>query len=184
MRSSSSGSSARTGARRGVPLPLIARPGMRKNHSNQITSVAPRNAHKRGISANIARATNSPRRVRPRGFSASTELIAALTGRVLRRSAILVRWHSDFMSAPHTYVTDRPVLRHLRWWVNSGENFEPENTVPVPARASCAAWRTLRTMTAWGRTAKSPRSFASSARASRVQTRRSEQAASAGALED
>ena len=48
--------------------------------------------------------------------------------------AILVRWHSDFMSAPHTYVTDRPVLRHLRWWVNSGENFEPENTVPVPAR--------------------------------------------------
>jgi hypothetical protein len=44
-----------------------------------------------------------------------------------------VRWHSDFMSAPHTYVTDRPVLRHLRWWVNSGENFEPENTVPVPA---------------------------------------------------
>ena len=53
-----SGSSARTGARRGVPLPLIARPGMRKNHSNQITSVAPRNAHKRGISANIARATN------------------------------------------------------------------------------------------------------------------------------
>ena len=39
----------------------------------------------------------------------------------------------DFMSAPHTYVNDRPVLRHLRWWVNSGENFEPENTVPVPA---------------------------------------------------
>ena len=37
------------------------------------------------------------------------------------------------MSAPHTYVTDRPVLRHLRWSVNSGENFEPENTVPVPA---------------------------------------------------
>jgi len=28
--------------------------------------------------------------------------------------AILVRWHSDFMSASHTYVTDRPVLRHLR----------------------------------------------------------------------
>ena len=38
------------------------------------------------------------------------------------------------MSAPHTYVTDRLcfVISGI-WWVNSGENFEPEATVPVPA---------------------------------------------------
>ena len=48
--------------------------------------------------------------------------------------AILVRWHPGYMSAPHTYVTDRLCfVVSGTWWVNSGENFEPENTVPVPA---------------------------------------------------
>ena len=48
--------------------------------------------------------------------------------------AILVRWHPGYMSAPHTYVTDRLCfVISGTWWVNSGENFEPENTVPVPA---------------------------------------------------
>jgi hypothetical protein len=48
--------------------------------------------------------------------------------------AILVRWHPGFMSAPHTYVTDRLCfVISGTWWVNSGETFEPENTVPVPA---------------------------------------------------
>jgi hypothetical protein len=43
------------------------------------------------------------------------------------------------MSAPHTYVTDRLCfVISGTWWVNSGETFEPENTVPVP-RAS-ATW--------------------------------------------
>jgi hypothetical protein len=47
--------------------------------------------------------------------------------------AILVRWHPGYMSAPHTYVTDRLCfVISGTWWVNSGENFEPENTVPVP----------------------------------------------------
>src|SRR6202012_3461953 len=47
--------------------------------------------------------------------------------------AILVRWHPGFMSAPHTYVTDRLCfVISGTWWVNSGENFEPESTVPVP----------------------------------------------------
>ena len=47
---------------------------------------------------------------------------------------VLVRWHPGYMSAPHTYVTDRLcfVISGI-WWVNSGENFEPEATVPVPA---------------------------------------------------
>jgi hypothetical protein len=47
---------------------------------------------------------------------------------------VLVKWHPGFMSAPHTYVTDRLCfVISGTWWVNSGENFEPENTVPVPA---------------------------------------------------
>ena len=47
---------------------------------------------------------------------------------------VLVKWHPGYMSAPHTYVTDRLcfVISGI-WWVNSGENFEPEGTVPVPA---------------------------------------------------
>ena len=48
---------------------------------------------------------------------------------------VLIKWHPGFMSAPHTYVTDRLCfVISGTWWVNSGENFEPENTVPVPAR--------------------------------------------------
>jgi hypothetical protein len=48
--------------------------------------------------------------------------------------AILVRWHPGYMSAPHTYVTDRLCfVISGTWWVNSGETFEPENTVPVPS---------------------------------------------------
>ena len=47
---------------------------------------------------------------------------------------VLVKWHPGYMSAPHTYVSDRLcfVISGI-WWVNSGENFEPEATVPVPA---------------------------------------------------
>ena len=41
---------------------------------------------------------------------------------------------SGLQSAPHTYVTDRLcfVISGI-WWVNSGENFQPEAIVPVPA---------------------------------------------------
>ena len=47
---------------------------------------------------------------------------------------VLIKWHPGFMSAPHTYVTDRLCfVISGTWWVNSGEIFEPENTVPVPA---------------------------------------------------
>ena len=48
---------------------------------------------------------------------------------------ILVKWHPGYMSAPHTYATDRlQVVVSGAWSVNSGADFEPENTVPVPAR--------------------------------------------------
>jgi hypothetical protein len=47
---------------------------------------------------------------------------------------VLIKWHPGYMSAPHTYVTDRLCLvLSGTWWVNSGESFEPEATVPVPA---------------------------------------------------
>jgi hypothetical protein len=47
---------------------------------------------------------------------------------------VLIKWHPGYMSAPHTYVTDRRCfVISGTWWVNSGETFEPEATVPVPA---------------------------------------------------
>ena len=47
---------------------------------------------------------------------------------------ILVKWHPGYMSAPHSYATDRLcVVVSGTWWVNSGADFEPENTVPAPA---------------------------------------------------
>jgi hypothetical protein len=48
--------------------------------------------------------------------------------------AVLIKWYPGYMSAPHTYVTDRLCfVISGTWWVNSGENLEPEATVPVPA---------------------------------------------------
>jgi hypothetical protein len=47
---------------------------------------------------------------------------------------VLVKWYPGFMSAPHDYVTDRlSVVLSGTWWVNSGPDFDPDNTVPVPA---------------------------------------------------
>jgi hypothetical protein len=47
---------------------------------------------------------------------------------------VVMKWHPGFMSAPHTYVTDRLCfVLSGTWWVNSGENFDPAGTVPVPA---------------------------------------------------
>jgi hypothetical protein len=47
---------------------------------------------------------------------------------------VLIKWHPGYMSAPHTYVTDRLCfVISGTWWVNSGENFESDATVPVPA---------------------------------------------------
>jgi hypothetical protein len=47
---------------------------------------------------------------------------------------VLVKWHPGYMSAPHTYVTDRLcVVVSGTWWVNSGADFDPASTVPAPA---------------------------------------------------
>ena len=47
---------------------------------------------------------------------------------------VLMKWYPGYMSAPHTYATDRLSLGLSgTWWVNSGADFDPDNTVPVPA---------------------------------------------------
>jgi hypothetical protein len=47
---------------------------------------------------------------------------------------VLMKWYPGYMSAPHTYVTDRLCLvLSGTWWVNSGDTFDPDATVPVPA---------------------------------------------------
>jgi hypothetical protein len=45
-----------------------------------------------------------------------------------------MKWYPGYMSAPHTYATDRlSLVLSGTWWVNSGTDFDPDNTVPVPA---------------------------------------------------
>jgi len=45
----------------------------------------------------------------------------------------LIKWFPGYMSAPHTYVTDRLcVVVSGTWWVNSGADFDPDHCVPVP----------------------------------------------------
>ena len=46
----------------------------------------------------------------------------------------LTRWWPGFMSAPHTYTTDRfCVVVSGTWWCNSGGDFDPAACVPVTA---------------------------------------------------
>ncbi|HME20013.1 MAG TPA: cupin domain-containing protein [Acetobacteraceae bacterium] len=47
---------------------------------------------------------------------------------------VLMKWYPGYMSAPHTYRTDRlSLVLSGTWWVNSGADFDPANTIPVPA---------------------------------------------------
>ena len=47
---------------------------------------------------------------------------------------VLMKWYPGFMSAPHTYATDRlSVVVSGIWWVNNGADFDPADAVPVPA---------------------------------------------------
>ena len=46
----------------------------------------------------------------------------------------LLRWYPGYMSAPHSYASDRLcVVLSGTWWINSGADFDPAHTVPVPA---------------------------------------------------
>ena len=45
---------------------------------------------------------------------------------------VLMKWYPGWMSAPHTYVTDRLcVVVSGVWWCNSGPDFDPHEAVPV-----------------------------------------------------
>ena len=47
---------------------------------------------------------------------------------------VLMKWYPGFMSAPHSYATDRLCLvLSGTWWVNSGADFDPDARVPVTA---------------------------------------------------
>jgi len=47
---------------------------------------------------------------------------------------VLMKWNPGYMSAPHSYATDRlSLVLSGTWWVNSGAKFDPGNAVPVPA---------------------------------------------------
>jgi hypothetical protein len=47
---------------------------------------------------------------------------------------VLMKWYPGYMRAPHSYATDRLCLvLSGTWWVNSGADFDPNDTVPVPA---------------------------------------------------
>src|SRR6266849_10686102 len=47
---------------------------------------------------------------------------------------VLMKWYMGYASAPRSYATD-PLSLVLSgtWWVNSGADFDPNQTVPVPA---------------------------------------------------
>jgi hypothetical protein len=47
---------------------------------------------------------------------------------------VLMKWNPGYMSAPHSYATDRlSLVLSGTWWVNSGADFDPDQTVPVAA---------------------------------------------------
>jgi hypothetical protein len=71
-----------------------------------------------------------------KGFPPKSGQMATLYGGLDKAGPYLVfmKWYPGYMSAPHTYATDRlSVVLSGTWWVNSGADFDPANTIPVPA---------------------------------------------------
>jgi hypothetical protein len=68
----------------------------------------------------------------PRDSAASATLFGAMNQAGLYY--ILMKWYPGYMSAPHTYLTDRLcVVVSGTWWVNSGADFDPAQCVAAPA---------------------------------------------------
>jgi hypothetical protein len=62
---------------------------------------------------------------------------------------VLMRWNPGYMSAPHSYATDRlSLVLSGTWWVNSGASFDPTIPFRYPRGASCTASPAPRTTTA------------------------------------
>src|SRR4029453_16657390 len=54
-----------------------------------------------------------------------------------RTLLVLMKWYPGYMSAPHTYATDRlSLVLSGTGWGNSGPDFDPKQTVPAPAGGS------------------------------------------------
>jgi hypothetical protein len=69
------------------------------------------------------------------GFPPHSGEMATLYGGLEKpgRYLVLMKWYPGYMSAPHTYATDRlSLVLSGTWWVNSGADFDPDNAVPVP----------------------------------------------------
>src|SRR3982075_2867427 len=70
-----------------------------------------------------------------KGFPPHSGEMAALYGGLDKPGPylVLMKWYPGYMSAPHTYATDRlSLVLSGTWWVNSGADFDPDNTIPVP----------------------------------------------------
>jgi hypothetical protein len=70
------------------------------------------------------------------GFPPHSGEMATLYGGLDRPGPylVLMKWYPGYMSAPHTYATDRlSLVLSGTWWVNSGADFTPDMAVPVPA---------------------------------------------------
>ena len=70
------------------------------------------------------------------GFPSHSAAMATMYGALNKPGpyVVFMKWYPGYMSAPHTYATDRlSVVLSGTWWVNSGADFDPANAVPVPA---------------------------------------------------
>jgi hypothetical protein len=87
------------------------------------------------------------------------------------------------MSVSHTYVADRLwVVISGTWWVNLGEYFEPEATVPVPASGFVRCVAQAPHYDGVKKGGREPAVIGILDKPDRVQPDRSDQAADKGAL--
>ena len=71
-----------------------------------------------------------------KGYPERSVDMCSLAGDIMKPGLYysLLRWWPGYMSAPHTYTTDRLcVVVSGTWWCNSGADFDPAACVPVPA---------------------------------------------------
>ena len=93
-----------------------------------------------------------------KGFPPHSGEMATLHGGLDKQGpyVVFMKWYPGFMSAPHTYATDRlSVVISGTWWVNSGADFDPRTRFRFPPAALCVGLRARRTMTAFWRTPRS-----------------------------
>ena len=78
---------------------------------------------------------NAIKWIRQPGFPDKSLDSALLAGSLTNPGGYLtlVRWYPGYMSAPHTYATDRLcVVVSGTWWINCGPQFDARSCVPMP----------------------------------------------------